>query len=132
MGFFSHVSQPLYYYFHNNNSITYQSGIKASERRANQVYNNVVLIQRFLSMNKCYNQYNDEMLLLKIWSKFKYSYTLFGQDKNKELLFKNTFPEISLTQVLFCRFIPIKVKIKYSIYNCRLNILLYRFFRIKI
>ena len=104
------INKPLYYYYQNPKSVSYEPSLVSSIKRLEDSKQNVILIEKFLQNYGITDTYKTEIRLLKYYSKFFISE--YTSCKEIKALWRNTFPEINIG-ILFDRHVPMEVKAKH-------------------
>lgn len=117
---FSKINKPLYFYYHNSESITYTQGLEALLNRYSQLKANTDLIINFLNSKNDTSRFQDLILCYKIYCRTKLS-PITSSIKYRQL-WSLTYPEIKFINVIFNRVIPLRTRINFilvalNIYN---------------
>ena len=111
-----YIDKPLYYYFNNLNSITRLKSVDDSLKRHLQNVTNVKLLETFIRKVNYIEEYKDEMILLKLYTRLSIS-SICVEDKYRKV-WLDTFPEIEMQHIAFNNLIPFKWKVNYYIVRC--------------
>lgn len=106
-----HISEPLYYYYYNTNSISRNQSVESSLKRLNDHINNVKLIEEFFKINKVLEHFSDEVLLLKL--NCRLNIADYTSQKMYRKMWYSIFPELDTKDILFNKGIPLNKRLKY-------------------
>ena len=105
-----YISDPLYYYFINPNSICGQISEKACLKKLEEEINNTELRINFLKRHDVDEIYKDSILLWKLECRKNLVPILYN--KHYRHLWRNTYKEIN-KQILFSKFFSFKFKLRF-------------------
>lgn len=108
---FSKINMPLYFYYHNTESITYTQSIEAHLDRYTQLKNNTDLVIDFVRNKNEIVRFKELVLCYKIYCRTKLS-PITGLKKYRQL-WSLTYPEINILKVMFNGAIPLRTRINF-------------------
>lgn len=122
---FSYLNEALYYYYYNSNSITLRRTIEQIEYNVISFTDNIRIVEQFYDTNGAYPIIKYDLTGLKIFAKKP----LMGQSNNSRgrMLWKCIYPELTIIEVLWCKYVSIYTKLLYvltsiGLYNSFRNI----------
>lgn len=127
----AYVPNKYYYYFHNQNSITYSDTYERVLSRYKQCQGNTEIVHRFFKENNLYNKYRDEVIFLEFYNRslikpvlFKwFNWRLYISSsrnsnyqilKSKYISIKDKFTHLYILVGIY----PIALKCYRSVKNC--------------
>ena len=107
----SFLTEPLYYYYNNPNSLTQIRGYEQVNRRFEQYKKNFSIIEDFFRIKGIFEDYKDEFCVLK----FDVKYNLLPNTGTSNGMIKwyNTYPELTIMKVLSLKRVPLYRKLLY-------------------
>ena len=108
---FHKIEEPLYYYYHNSESITNTRSITADLNRYQQLIKNTELVIDFFKKHKKEDDYKDLIILYKLYCRTKISHLTTEQKYYK--LWNETYPELNFYNILTNATIPLRTRLHY-------------------
>lgn len=94
-GNIGYLSKPLYYYYHNNQSVCHQPGDASCLARCQQACNNIDHIIKFLESNNLADKYRHELVALKNSARV-FIWPLYMQEPRRyRKIWRSIYPEIN-------------------------------------
>lgn len=107
----SFVSEPLYYYYFNQDSLSHKEGYDFIEERSNQNIANLSIVLEFFKRNGIFEKYEQELLILKFDIK---SYLMPNTNTFRGLyLWYRIYPELTIMRVLSFKRVSLYRKLLY-------------------
>ena len=120
----SFVTEPLYYYYLNPDSLTQIEGYEQVDRRAEQNMKNYSIVDKFFKQKGIDKEYENELLMLR----FDLKCYLLPNAGTKQGLIKwhSTYPELTIKKVLSLKRVPLYRKLLYMLAPCGIYSILKR------
>lgn len=122
---FSKLSEPLYYYYTNPNSITNVQTVESFLKRFVELKHNTQLVIDFYNKLQESSRYRDLITCYKLYCRTKLS-PITGQ-KQYYKLWESTYPELSFYKILINPIIPYRTILHYIAVKCRVYHLLHKY-----
>lgn len=108
---FAYISECLYYYYTNPNSITQKIGLDKYLQRKEQHSSNVAVVETFFKRENVFEIYSGVLLNLKLYCRANFSDQVC--DRNTRRVWHSIYPELDSEKILFNNKIAFHLKFHY-------------------